>query len=58
MLNPHDTPLTMKRFKAHIENFKKQLLGWDIVFIPRKGNDLIDALVKSGVSKHYELVVL
>ena len=58
VLNPHDTPWSLKRIMAHIENFKKQLVGWEIVFIPRDGNVMADALAKSGVSRLYNLVVL
>ena len=47
----------MKKIMGHIKNFKEQLLGWEIVFIPREGNDLADALAKSGVSRHHDLVV-
>ena len=56
--NPHDIPWIMKKFIGQIENFKEQLLGWEIVFIPSEGNDLIDVLAKSGVSRHHDLVVL
>ena len=56
--NSHDIPWIMKRFMGHLENFKEQLLGWEIVFILREGNDLANALAKSRVSRHHDLVVL
>ena len=48
----------MKKFMGQIVNFKEQLLGWEIVFIPREGNALADALAKSGVSRRHDLEVL
>ena len=43
---------------AHIEILKDQMVGWDIVHIPREGNELADALAKSGVSRQFDLKVL
>ena len=56
--NPHGIPWTMKKIMGHIVNLTDQLLGWEIGFIPREGNVLADALAKSEVSRHHDLVVL
>ena len=58
MLNPFGAPWSTKGHMAHIENFKQQLLRCDFIFILREGNDLVDALAKSEVSKQHDLVVL
>ncbi|XWS73220.1 hypothetical protein CRYUN_Cryun02cG0108300 [Craigia yunnanensis] len=51
-------PWTMKKHISHIKAFKGQLVGWDIVHIPREGNDIADKLAKSGVNRLFELVVV
>ena len=43
---------------AHIEILKDQVVGWDIVHIPREGNELADALAKSVVTRQFDLEVL
>ena len=58
MLNPLGAPWSMKMCMAHIQNFNQQLLRCDFVFILREGNDLADALAKSGVSRQHDSVIL
>ena len=57
MLNPSESPWVMKRFVAQMEYLKQQLLGCDFVFTPREGNNMADALAKSGVARQNDLVV-
>ena len=57
-LNPSGAPWFMKRHMTLIENYKQQLLSCEFVFIPREGNDMADALAKSGVFRQHDLVVL
>ena len=58
MLNLSGTPWAMKRYMGQMEYFKQQLLSCIFVFIPREGNDMADALAKSGVSRQQDLLVL
>ena len=48
----------MKRHMALIENYKQQVLSCDFVFIPREGNDMGDALAKSGVLRQHDLAIV
>ena len=48
----------MKRFMGQMEYYKQQVLSCEFVFIPREGNDVADALAKSGVSRQHDLVIL
>ena len=58
MLNPSGSPWVMKKFMAQMEYYKQQVLSCEFVFIPREGNDVADALAKSGVSRQHDLVIL
>ena len=58
MRNPNGAPWAMKRFMAQMEYFKQQLLSCDFASIPREGNNLADALAKSGVSRQHDLIIL
>ncbi|XWS53423.1 hypothetical protein CRYUN_Cryun10bG0000600 [Craigia yunnanensis] len=58
VLNPHGTPWATKKYMAHIEVYKAQLLGWEICHISREGNDIADALAKSGILRQDELFLV
>ena len=58
MRDPSGAPWAMKRFMAQMEYFKQQLLSCDFASIPREGNNLADALAKSGVSRQHDLIIL
>ena len=47
----------MKKIMSHIEFFKAQLKELEVLHIPREGNDMADALAKSGVFRRNDLLV-
>ena len=57
MLNLLCSPLKMRKFMSHIEVFKAQLPGWEIVHISRNCNDIVDALANSDLTRQVDLVV-
>ena len=42
---------------SQIVAYKAMLIGWDIMYILREGNDIADDLAKSGVYRQSDLLV-
>ena len=55
--NPNCSPWSIRKIITHIEIFKAQLSGCEIVHISRSVNDIADAFAKSGVTRQTDLVV-
>ena len=55
--HPQGAPWAMKNYISHIETLKGLLIGWDIVHTLREGNEIPDALTKSGVTRTCDLMV-
>ena len=47
----------MKKIMSHIEFFKSQLKELEVLHILREGNNMADALAKSGVFRKNDLLV-
>ena len=51
------TPWALKKIMSQIVAYKAMLIGWDIMYILREGNDISDDLAKSGVYRQSDLLV-